>query len=190
MKKRIILASASPRRQQFFKELHFDCEIIVKPVNEVYPPDLKREEITNFLAQLKAQPFLGTLSENDILITSDTIVWNENEALGKPRNYQEAFDMLKSLSNKGHQVITSVCLTTTKTQKTIHCVTNVYFKQLTNNEIDFYIKTYQPYDKAGAYGIQEWIGYIAVTHIEGSYNNVIGLPTHLIYNEIQKIQNV
>lgn len=185
MKKRIILASASPRRQQFFKDLHLDYQVVIKPVEEVYPPELQREEITNFLAELKAQPFEGFLEENDILITSDTMVWCENKALGKPKNYQDAFEMLRSLSGKMHEVITSVCFTTTSAQKTEFCVSKVYFKTLTDSEIDFYIKEYSPYDKAGSYGIQEWIGHIGVTHIEGSYNNIMGLPTHLIHSTLQ-----
>lgn len=183
---RIILASASPRRQQFFKELNLDYEVIIKPIDEVYPSSLQREEITNYLAQQKALPFEGLLKENDVLITSDTIVWLNNQALGKPKNYEEGFAMLHSLSGKQHEVITSVCFTTPTRQKIVHCVTKVTFKSLTHKEIDFYLTHYQPYDKAGGYGIQEWIGYIGVESIEGSYNNVIGLPTHLVYNVLQE----
>lgn len=184
--KRIILASASPRRQQFFKELNLDYEVIIKPIDEVYPSSLQREEITNYLAQQKALPFEGLLKENDVLITSDTIVWLDNQALGKPKNYEEGFAMLHSLSGKQHEVITSVCFTTPTRQKIVDCVTKVTFKSLTHKEIDFYLTHYQPYDKAGGYGIQEWIGYIGVESIEGSYNNVIGLPTHLVYNVLQE----
>ena len=190
MKKRIILASASPRRQQFFKELNLEYEVIIKPIDELYPENLKREEITNFLAQLKATPFQGFLQANDVLITSDTVVWSDAKALGKPQDYQEAFAMLKSLSGKWHEVITSVCFTTPTLQRVEHCITRVHFKSLTDSEIDFYIAQYQPYDKAGAYGIQEWIGHVGVVEVEGSYNNVIGLPTHLVYNVLQEIKAV
>ncbi|MFJ1490639.1 Maf-like protein [Capnocytophaga canis] len=185
--KKIILASASPRRQQFFNELHLNYEIVINPVDEIYPQNLVREQITNFLAELKATPFKDTLNDDEIVITSDTIVCIENQALGKPKNYEEGFAMLQSLSGRQHEVITSVCFTTTKTQKTVHCITKVTFKTLSKEEIDFYLTNYKPYDKAGAYGIQEWIGYIGVENIEGSYNNVIGLPTHLVYKTLQEL---
>ncbi|GET45021.1 Maf-like protein [Capnocytophaga felis] len=187
--KKIILASASPRRQQFFKELHFDYEVILKPIDETYPNSLQREQITDYLSKKKAEPFYGTLKENDVLITSDTIVWHEGKALGKPKDYDDGFEMLKSLSGKQHEVITSVCFTTSKEQKLVNCVTKVTFKTFTDREIDFYLKEYKPYDKAGAYGIQEWIGYVGVTAIEGSYNNVIGLPTHLVYSVLEEFEN-
>ncbi len=186
---KIILASASPRRQQFFKELGLDFEVILKPIDEVYPQMLQREEITNFLATQKALPFCGTLKQNEILITSDTVVWHEDKALGKPENYEEGFEMLRSLSGKQHEVITSVCFTTLERQKIVNCITKVVFKSFTDKEIDFYLTRYKPYDKAGGYGIQEWIGYVGVTHIEGSYNNVIGLPTHLVYEILQDFEN-
>ncbi|GIM55256.1 Maf-like protein [Capnocytophaga cynodegmi] len=186
----IILASASPRRQQFFKELHLNYEIILKPIDETYPENLRKEEITDYLSVQKAKPFNGTLKDNDVLITSDTIVWHEGKALGKPKDYNEGFEMLKSLSGKQHEVITSVCFTTSTKQKLVNCVTKVTFKQFTDNEIDFYLTEYNPYDKAGAYGIQEWIGYVGVTAVEGSYNNVIGLPTHLVYNVLKEFEEV
>lgn len=186
----IILASASPRRQQFFKELHLNYEVILKPIDETYPENLRKEEITDYLSVQKAKPFYGTLKNNDMLITSDTIVWHEGKALGKPKDYNEGFEMLKSLSGKQHEVITSVCFTTLTKQKLVNCVTKVTFKQFTDNEIDFYLTEYKPYDKAGAYGIQEWIGYVGVTAIEGSYNNVIGLPTHLVYNVLKEFEEV
>lgn len=180
----IILASGSPRRQQFFKDLGLNFEVRLKPVIEEYPQRLKHFEISDYLAQLKTFPFLSELKENDILITSDTIVWHQDKALGKPRNKQEAFDMLMSLSNATHEVITSVCFKTTTFEKTINDVTKVTFKKLSDEEINYYIDTFQPFDKAGAYGIQEWIGQIAVTKIEGSYFNVMGLPTHLVYQTL------
>ena len=184
---RLILASGSPRRQEFFKNLGLDFEIQLKPVKEEYPPRLTHFEISNYLAQLKALPFKKELLPNDILITSDTIVWNNDTALGKPRDENEAFSILKSLSNKTHEVITSVCLTTTNFEKTLYNITKVTFKDLSDEEINFYIKTYKPFDKAGAYGIQEWIGQIGVTKIEGSYFNVMGLPLHLVYKTLNSI---
>ncbi|MFV9550677.1 Maf-like protein [Algibacter sp. PT7-4] len=183
----VILASGSPRRQDFFKNLGLDFKIQLKPVKEEYPPRLTHFEISNYLAQLKALPFKTELQENDILITSDTIVWHNNTALGKPRDKNEAFSMLKSLSNQTHEVITSVCFTTKTFEKTLHNITKVSFKALTDEEILYYIDTYKPFDKAGAYGIQEWIGQIGVTKIDGSYFNVMGLPVHLVYKTLNTI---
>lgn len=183
----IILASGSPRRQQFFKDLGLDFEVRLKPVVEEYPQRLRHFEISDYLAQLKTFPFLKELKDDDILITSDTIVWHQNKALGKPRNEKEAYDMLASLSNATHEVITSVCFKTKTFEKTINATTKVTFKSLSDAEIRYYIDTYKPFDKAGAYGIQEWIGQIAVTKIEGSYFNVMGLPTHLVYKTLMEI---
>ena len=183
----IILASGSPRRQQFFKDLDIDFEIILKPVKEEYPDRLKHFEISDYLAQLKSLPFEDSLQKQDILITSDTIVWHENEALGKPRNATEAFNMLRSMSGKTHEVITSVCFKTVDSQKTVHSITKVTFKEFTDEEIWYYINTYAPNDKAGAYGIQEWIGQIGVTNLEGSYFNVMGLPVHLVYKTLNEL---
>ncbi len=183
----IILASGSPRRQEFFKNLGLDYEVRLKPVKEEYPKRLTHFEISNYLAQLKALPFKNELQTNDILITSDTIVWHNNKALGKPRDENEAFAILKSLSNETHEVITSVCFTTKTYEKTLHAITKVAFKSLTDEEILHYIKTAKPYDKAGAYGIQDWIGQIGVTKLEGSYFNVMGLPVHLVYKALNEI---
>lgn len=180
----LILASASPRRQQFFKDLNLDFKIILKPVDEIYPENLKNFEITDYLAQLKSTPFKGDLNNPDILITSDTIVWHKNKALGKPKNESDAFNIIKSLSGDYHEVITSVCFTTTKLQKTVNEITKVYFKKFSDDEINYYVKNFKPLDKAGAYGIQEWIGLIGVEKIEGSYFNVMGLPTHLVYKTL------
>lgn len=180
----IILASGSPRRQEFFKNLGLDFEIRLKPVKEDYPEQLTHFEISNYLAELKARPFKADLNANDILITSDTIVWHNNKALGKPKDETDAFNILKSLSNTTHEVITSVCFTTKTSQKTLYATTKVTFKAFTDEEILYYIKTAQPFDKAGAYGIQEWIGQIGVTKLEGSYFNVMGLPTHLVYQTL------
>ena len=180
----IVLASGSPRRQQFFKELDIHVDIRLKPVKEEYPQRLSHFEISDYLAQLKALPLQNELKDNDILITSDTIVWHNNKALGKPKDSAEAFQMIKSLSNATHEVITSVCFTSKTFQKTVNSTTKVTFKAFTDDEINYYINTCKPFDKAGAYGIQEWIGQIGVTKIEGSYFNVMGLPTHLVYKTL------
>ena len=180
----IILASGSPRRHQFFKDLDLDFEVRLKPIEEIYPDHLQKEEITDYLAKLKAAPFHSELKQNDILITSDTIVWHLNKALGKPKDADEAFIMIKSLSNAQHEVITSICITTLEKQILKNTTTRVTFKSLEDDEIRYYINTYKPFDKAGAYGIQEWIGAIGITNIQGSYNNVVGLPTHLLYETL------
>lgn len=186
----IILASGSPRRQELFKNLGLDFEICLKPVVEEYPDRLTHFEITNYLAQLKALPFKKHLNPCDILITSDTIVWHKNEALGKPVDRTDAFKILKSLSGATHEVITSVCFSSLNFEKTIHDITKVTFKTLSDNEIWYYIENYKPFDKAGAYGIQDWIGQIAVTKIEGSYFNVMGLPVHLVYKTLNTIADL
>ncbi|WP_378187746.1 Maf-like protein [Aquimarina sp. W85] len=179
----IILASGSPRRQQFFKELAIDYKIDVREVEEVYPNHLKREEISNYLAALKAKAF-NHIAKNEIVITSDTIVWHNEIALGKPKNLDEAKQMLRSMSNQTHEVITSVCFKTINTVRTIHHATQVTFKKLTEQEIDYYVNTYKPLDKAGAYGIQEWIGLVGITSITGSFFTVMGLPTHMVYETL------
>ena len=178
---RIILASGSPRRQQFFKDLDLDFEIRLKEIEEIYPPNLIEEDITDYLAVLKSDAFEGELQENEILITSDTIVWHENKALGKPKDYNDAFLMLQSLSNKTHKVITSVCFKTKTKIEVISETTKVTFHALDDNQIKYYLDNYHPYDKAGSYGIQEWIGFIGVAKIDGSYPNVMGLPIDKVY---------
>lgn len=182
----VILASKSPRRQQFFKDLHIDFTIQFKEVEEVYPKELQGTEITDFLADLKSKAFTD-LSQKDLLITSDTIVWLENKALGKPKDEEEAFKMLRSLSGKKHEVITSISIKNNNFQKIINDSTKVSFKELSDEEINYYIKNYKPFDKAGAYGIQEWIGFIAIDTIEGSYFNVVGLPVHKLYKELMDL---
>lgn len=181
--KRIILASGSPRRQQFFRELNIDFTIQIKEVEEIYPEDLKASEITIYLAELKANAF-DLLADNEIVITSDTIVWHENNALGKPKDVQEAFNMLQSLSGKTHEVITSVCFKTKNTLETITETTKVTFNSLSDEVIRYYIETYKPFDKAGSYGIQEWIGLVGIEKIEGSYTNVVGLPVDKVYQKL------
>lgn len=188
--KEIILASGSPRRQQFFRELDIPVTIDVRPVEEVYPEHLQNEEITNFLAELKAEVFKMEIKEEQILITSDTIVCHQGKALGKPENAAEAEAMLTSLSGHSHEVITSVCFTRHKLQRTVHAKTKVTFKELSREEIRYYIEHFKPYDKAGGYAIQEWIGQIGITHIEGSYFNVVGLPTHLVYKTLSEMVNI
>ncbi|MEN2403091.1 Maf-like protein [Flavobacterium sp. MC2016-06] len=183
----LILASGSPRRQQFFKDLDLDFEIRLKDIEEIYPPELKAVEITDFLAQLKAAAFEGELKENEILVTSDTIVWHQDKALGKPKNATEAFDMIKSMSNTTHEVFTSVCFKTNTSSTLINDVTKVTFKDLSDEAILYYIENYKPYDKAGAYGIQEWFGFMAVEKVEGSYTNVMGLPTAKVYEYLSTL---
>lgn len=182
----VILASGSPRRQQFFKDLQIDFSINVKSIDENYPDYLKKSEITDFLADLKSKAYTN-LSDNDLLITSDTIVWLNNKALGKPKDYKEAFDMLKCLSGVSHEVITSISIKSNTFQKIINDTTKVFFKEISEKEIEYYIKNFKPFDKAGAYGIQEWIGYIAIEKIEGSYFNVVGLPVHKLYKELMNL---
>jgi septum formation protein len=181
--KRIILASGSPRRQQFLRELDIDFTIQIKEVEEIYPNDLQASEITIFLAELKANAF-DLLEENEVLITSDTIVWHENKALGKPKDAQDAFEMLQSLSGKTHEVITSVCFKTKNSLETITETTKVTFNSLSDEAIHYYIETYKPFDKAGSYGIQEWIGLVGIAKIEGSYTNVVGLPVDKVYKKL------
>lgn len=183
---RIILASGSPRRQQFLKELDVDFEIQLKDIEEIYPEHLQAEEITNFLAKLKASAFENDLKQNDILITSDTIVWLNNKALGKPKDFDDAFKMLTEMSGTTHKVITSVCLKTTDKEIIFYEETLVTFTALSSDEIKYYLNNYKPFDKAGSYGIQEWIGLVAIEKIEGSYANVVGLPTHRLYEELMK----
>jgi|TARA_B110000240_G_scaffold104882_1_gene118486 septum formation protein len=182
----VILASGSPRRQQFFKDLEIDFTIQLKEIEEIYPIELKGSGITDYLADLKSKAFTE-LQDKDVLITSDTIVWLEDTAFGKPKDAQEAFDMLRAISNKKHEVITSVSIKGKSFQKIINDITIVTFKELTDLEIQYYINKYKPFDKAGAYGIQEWIGFIGIQKIEGSYFNVVGLPVHKLYKELMAL---
>ena len=182
----IILASGSPRRQQFFKEMDLHYTIRLKEIEEIYPEHLQAEEITNFLAELKASAFENELKENDVLVTSDTIVWLNGKALGKPKDYDDAFKMMQQLANQTHEVITSVCLKSIDKTDVFHCVTKVTFADLSDEAITYYLDNYQPFDKAGSYGIQDWIGLIGISKIEGSYTNVVGLPTEMLF---QKLMN-
>lgn len=177
----ILLASGSPRRQQFFKDMHLDFEVRLKEVDEIYPEHLKASEITDFLAKLKADAFQDELAPNDILVTSDTIVWHNGKALGKPKDYDDAFQILRALSDSTHEVYTSVCFRHNGKTDIINEVTKVTFAHLSDEAIAYYLNNFKPYDKAGAYGIQEWIGIIGISKIEGSYSNVVGLPVQKVY---------
>lgn len=184
----IVLASGSPRRQQFLKDLGIEFKIRLKDVAEIYPVTLVREEITNYLAILKAKSQHDLITDKELLITSDTIVWLENEALGKPKDFEDARQILLKLSGKTHEVITSVCFFSKKTYSTIFDVTEVTFGVLSNEMIEFYLKEFQPFDKAGAYGIQDWLGLVGVTSIKGSYTNVMGLPTEKVFSFLKNIK--
>ncbi|NUY79781.1 septum formation protein Maf [Flavobacterium sp. MAH-1] len=179
--KNIILASGSPRRQQFLKDLDLDFEIRLKEIEEIYPPELKAQEITDYLAVLKSTAFDGELEPNDILITSDTIVWHDGKALGKPKDFDDAVKMLRSMAASTHEVFTSICLKTTEATTVFHDVTKVTFASMTDEAIHYYLETCKPFDKAGAYGIQDWLGLTVISRIEGSYTNVVGLPTEKLY---------
>jgi len=183
---KIILASKSPRRHELMAGLDLPFEVIIHEVDEVFPEGLPMEEIPVYLAKLKAEPFYNELRSDTLVITADTIVWIDGVVLGKPNDYEHAATMLRQLSGKKHVVITGVCLTTKEKQVAFSSTTDVYFKDLTDGEIDYYLKNYHPYDKAGSYGVQEWIGYIAIERIEGSYFNVMGLPVQRLYEELIK----
>jgi septum formation protein len=185
---KIILASQSPRRHQLLKGLDLDFDIIVKPTTENFDPDMPVEEVPVFLAKQKAEQFNSELNIDPtlLIITADTIVSIENTILNKPSNRQDAIRMLKILSGKMHTVITGVCLKTLHKTITFSSRTNVFFKKLEDAEIEYYIDNYAPYDKAGSYGVQEWIGYICINKIEGSYYNVMGLPVQDLYEQLRK----
>lgn len=179
-----ILASQSPRRQELLKSLGIEFQVRLKEVEENYPEDLQVHQIPEYLARLKSKPFLPELTEKDLLITADTIVLLNGEVIGKPSGHEAAESMLRKLSGNEHQVISGVCLSSQKKQIVFSSLTNVLFKQLSEKEIQYYISVFRPFDKAGAYGIQEWIGFIGITHIEGSFYNVMGLPVQKLYEEI------
>ncbi len=179
-----ILASRSPRRLHLLQSIGLEFEVRVKEIAETYPEALRCDEIPEYLAKLKAVPFRADLKEKDLLITADTVVILKNEVMGKPANEAEAKAMLARLSGNEHQVITGVALTSRTKQKVFHAVTNVQFKKLKRSEISYYVTQFRPFDKAGAYGIQEWIGFIGITHIEGSFHNVMGLPVQRLYQEL------
>lgn len=181
----IILASQSPRRQELLKGLDIPFTIETRPVNEVYNNDLKASDITAYLSQLKASAFKNDLKAGTLIITSDTIVWQNDQPLEKPKNLEDAANMIGRLSGTSHDVFTSVTFTTTTHQRTITDCTTVYIKNLTPAEIDYYVTNYSPLDKAGAYGIQDWLGYAAVERIDGCYYNVMGLPLPKVYDVLK-----
>lgn len=185
---KVLLASKSPRRRALLKELGVKVEII-EPLhdNEDFPDSLKGCEIPVYLAVEKAKACVQPQVRGEILLTADTIVWLNNEVIGKPETKDEAVAMLKKLSGNVHEVFTGVCLTTSSTRISFYDASLVYFNELTADEIDFYVERFKPYDKAGAYGIQEWIGYIGISKLEGSYFNVMGLPIHKVYQELLKL---
>ena len=183
----IILASQSPRRQYLLRELGLDFEIRETHVKEVYPGGMSPEGIAVYLAELKAADFEDPrLDENAIVITADTIVSLGDEILGKPSTHGEAVAMLQKLSGRKHDVITAVCLKSARKKRVFHVLSSVSFKELSMEEIEYYIDNFQPFDKAGGYGIQEWIGYVGINKIEGSYFNVMGLPVKELYEELLK----
>lgn len=182
----IILASKSPRRQELLKLMGFDFQVVLREVDESFPPELTPSEIAVYISEKKAKAF-DLLVENEIVITADTIVSIDGKILGKPENEEHAFEMLSELSGKRHEVITGVSLLKNHQLISFYELTEVFFKEISAEEIQYYIQTFQPTDKAGAYGIQEWIGLIAVDRINGSYSNVVGLPTHRLYTELCKL---
>ena len=184
-KYKVILGSQSPRRQYLLKELGIKFDVKLKQmVQETYPEGLTGEEIPLYLARKKADAFNDELTEDMIVITADTIVWKEGQVLQKPKDQKAAFDILRSLSGTAHQVYTGVCIRSMNQRKSFYSRTDVYFKKLTDKEIWYYIDKYEPFDKAGSYGIQEWLGYIGVEKIEGSFFNVMGLPVQELYVEL------
>ncbi|MBK7816301.1 MAG: septum formation protein Maf [Sphingobacteriaceae bacterium] len=183
---KLILGSASPRRQELLKSLGF--EFTPKPINanEDFSPELKAQQIPIYLAEKKANAYPDQLEENELLITSDTIVWCEGRVLNKPADFEGGKKMLESLSGKMHEVFTAVCLKSKNKQITFYDVSEVYFKTLKTEEIEYYLTHYSPYDKAGGYGVQDWIGYIGIDKINGSFYNVMGLPVQKLYDELIK----
>ena len=188
MKYNIILASNSPRRKELLAGLDVQFEVRIIPgIDESYPETLPTMDIAEYIAQKKAKAYRETMADDELIITADTIVVLDDKVLGKPKDAAEARCMLHALSGKTHQVVTGVVLTTKELQKHFSVVSNVTFKTLSDNEIDYYVDTYKPMDKAGAYGIQEWIGYVGVTRLEGSYFNVMGLPVQRIYEAMSTL---
>lgn len=181
----LILASKSPRRQQLMADLGLKFTVQSMDVSEVFPEGLGMTEVPVYLAELKAEAFRPVLKSNQLVITADTIVWLDGEVLNKPADFADGFRMLKNLSGKKHQVVTGVCLLSTEKKVSFYALTDVWFKELSDEEITYYLETYRPYDKAGAYGIQEWIGYIGIYHIEGSFFNVMGLPVQSLYEHLK-----
>ncbi|WP_066759593.1 Maf family nucleotide pyrophosphatase [Crocinitomix algicola] len=185
--KNIILASNSPRRHELLKGLDLDFTVLTRPVDEIYPDDLALEDIPEFLAVKKANAYQDLIDENTIVITSDTVVINEDEVLEKPQDAGDAARMLKAMSGKQHLVVTGVCILTAEKIHHFADHTKVKFTTLNDSEIDYYVAKYKPYDKAGAYGVQEWIGYVGIERLNGSYYTVMGLPVHKLYKALKEL---
>ncbi len=183
---KLVLASESPRRQQLLRELGLEFEVRPSFMEEFYPEELGMTAIPVYLAELKADALKNEMKENELLITADTIVWKDDQVMNKPKSRNEAIAMLKSLSGAQHQVITGMHLMSVSKKVSFHAVTEVCFDELTDEEIIYYVDHYSPYDKAGAYGIQEWIGYVGINRIDGSFYNVMGLPIHKLYQHLKE----
>jgi len=186
----LILASGSPRRQELLKALGIQFSIVVKDVNEQFPEELKEAEVARYLAEKKASAYSEEIARGHTVITADTIVCIDHFILNKPSGHEEAFEMLKKLSGRSHDVITAVCIKNKVVSRSFHVTTRVVFRELADNEINYYINTFKPFDKAGAYGIQEWIGLIGIERMEGSYYNVVGLPVKELYEELVSLNLV
>ncbi len=184
----VVLASNSPRRKELLSGLGIEYKVKTMPdIDESFPSELKAQEIPAFIAKEKANAYKQTMGNDELIITADTIVWIDEQVLGKPNDRDDAIEMLKKLSGRSHQVITSVCLTTLEWQNSFTATTDVTFAMLTDEEIVYYVDKYAPMDKAGAYGVQEWIGFIGVESISGSYFNVMGLPIQRLYGELKNL---
>jgi len=186
MKYKIVLASNSPRRKELLAGLDVPFEVrVINGIDESYPASLPTRQIAEYISQKKAAAYRETMAADELVITADTIVVLDDEVMGKPHDEADACRMLHALSGKTHQVITGVTLTTTERQQSFSVLTDVTFKQLSDDEINYYVTHYRPFDKAGSYGIQEWIGYVGVTQLNGSYFNVMGLPVQRIYEALR-----
>ena len=185
-KYKIILASQSPRRIELLGGLNIKFEVQVLDVNEDFPAQMVGVDIPMYLAEKKANAYKHIMDEHTMIITADTIVWHEGKVLGKPVDETDARRMLRALSGKTHQVITGVCISTLQRRKVFHVISDVRFARLAEVEIEYYLQNFKPYDKAGSYGVQEWIGFVGVEHINGSYFNVMGLPVQRLYNELKR----
>jgi len=182
---RIILASQSPRRKTLLEGLDIPFDVLVRDgINEDFPVDLSKIEIPEFLARMKSENYLNLLNDKTIIITADTIVWLNNKVIGKPVDIEDAIHIIKQLSGNMHEVVTGVCLRSIDQIRLFSSISKVWFRNLSNEEIGYYVNKYRPLDKAGAYGIQEWIGYAGIERIEGSFYNVMGLPVQTLYNEL------
>lgn len=186
MSRPIILASKSPRRSQLLREAGFNFRVQTFDVDESFPPDMPPEEVAPWLAQRKAEAAAHLILNDEIILTADSVVILEGTIYNKPADYQEAFGMIRALSGKQHTVVTGVCLLSKEKEKVLAGVTKVWFSELSDEEIDYYLKTCEPYDKAGSYGAQDWIGHCKITRIEGTFQNVMGLPVDLVYAALQE----